>query len=81
MSDRVSSFYGTMQLDQQVQSMQSQMTQLAGEISSGVVANPSAVMGNNAALLYNCSSRTISRPRCRPRSGWPGSGLIRSRRR
>lgn len=50
--DRVSSFYGTMALDTQIQSMQSQMTQLTGEISSGVVSNPSAAMGNNAALLY-----------------------------
>ena len=73
MSDRVSSFYGTMQLDQQVQLMQSQMTQLTGEIFLGGCSRSVGGDGQQPALLYHCSGRTISRPRCRPRSGWPAA--------
>ncbi|HUB48817.1 MAG TPA: flagellin [Acetobacteraceae bacterium] len=52
MIGRVSSFAGQMQLDYSVQSMQSQMNQLVGEVSSGEVANPAQSMGNDATLLY-----------------------------
>jgi len=75
MSDRISSFYGTMLLDTQVQSMQTQMTQLTGEISSGVVANPSAVMGNNAALLYQLQQQNDQQTALQTSVGLAGQRL------
>jgi flagellar hook-associated protein 3 FlgL len=52
MSDRISSFAGPMTQDFLIQSMQSQLTTLTTEASSGLLANPAESMGANAASLY-----------------------------
>jgi flagellar hook-associated protein 3 FlgL len=64
-----------MQLDSQIQSMQAQMTQLTGEISSGVVSNPSAVMGNSAALLYQLQQQNDQQTSLQTSAGLAGQRL------
>lgn len=58
MSGRVSTFSGSMQMDYMIQSMQTQMNQLMGEVSSGQVADPAQTMGTNAALLYQLQTQS-----------------------
>jgi flagellar hook-associated protein 3 FlgL len=57
MSDRISSFAGFAALNYQQQSMQSQLSMVTGEISSGLQANPTAALGTNAALLYQLTAQ------------------------
>jgi flagellar hook-associated protein 3 FlgL len=57
MSDRISSFAGSYALDYQLQSMQSQLSTVTGEIASGMQANPTAALGTNAALLYQLNAQ------------------------
>jgi flagellar hook-associated protein 3 FlgL len=57
MSDRISSFAGSYAFDYQLQSMQSQLTTVTGEIASGLQANPTAALGTNAALLYQLNAQ------------------------
>jgi flagellar hook-associated protein 3 FlgL len=56
MSDRISSFAQPLQQEYLLQAMQSQLNNVAGEVSSGQVTNPAAAMGNNAASLYQLQS-------------------------
>jgi flagellar hook-associated protein 3 FlgL len=52
MSDRISSFAGPLTQQYLIQSMQSQLTTLTTEASSGMLKNPAASMGAGAASLY-----------------------------
>ncbi len=52
MSGRVSSFAEPMAQQYLLQSMQSQLNTLTSEVSSGMLANPAASMGADAASLY-----------------------------
>jgi flagellar hook-associated protein 3 FlgL len=58
MLDRVSSFAGSVARGYQTNSMQSQLTQLVAEISSGQKTNPEASLGTSAALLYQLQSQS-----------------------
>ena len=49
---RISSMGSTMANSYQIQTMQSQMNQIAGEIASGRSSTPMGPLGANAALLY-----------------------------
>ena len=57
MSDRVSSFGGSIQRGYQIDTMQSRLSLLTGEIASGQLANPAAAMGSNASILYQLQSQ------------------------
>src|ERR1700733_8408655 len=56
MSGRISSFAQPSEQAYLLQTMQSQLNNVAEEVSSGQVANPAAAMGNNAASLYQLQS-------------------------
>jgi flagellar hook-associated protein 3 FlgL len=58
MSDRVSSYSGSLQIDSLIQSMTSRMNQLVNEVASGQVTNPAASMGTSAALLYQLHTQS-----------------------
>jgi flagellar hook-associated protein 3 FlgL len=57
MSGRISSFAAPLQQEYLLQSMQSQLNTLTGEVSSGMKANPAASMGNDAASLYSLQAQ------------------------
>ncbi|MFI4982843.1 MAG: flagellin [Nevskiales bacterium] len=52
MLDRISTFAGSLQRDDLIQSMQNQMNQLTNEISSGRKTDAAGSMGTGAGLLY-----------------------------
>lgn len=58
MLGRISTFSNPMQLDYAVQSMQSELTTLVNEVSSGQKANPAQSMGSQAALLYQLQAQS-----------------------
>lgn len=58
MLDRISSFAGSFQRGFQINSLQSQLNQLVGEVSSGKKADPLASLGTGAALLYQLQSQS-----------------------
>jgi flagellar hook-associated protein 3 FlgL len=53
MSGRISTFAAPLQQEYLLQSMNSQLNTLTGEVSSGLKANPAGAMGNDASLLYS----------------------------
>jgi flagellar hook-associated protein 3 FlgL len=58
MSDRVTSYSNSMQIDSFIQAMQGRMTTLVGEVSSGQKADPVGSMGSSAALLYQLHTQS-----------------------
>jgi flagellar hook-associated protein 3 FlgL len=58
MSDRVTSYSNSMQIDSFMQALQDRMTNLVGEVSSGQKADPAGAMGTSAALLYQLHTQS-----------------------
>jgi flagellar hook-associated protein 3 FlgL len=58
MLERISSYSGSVLRGYQTNSMQSQLSQLVAELSSGQKTNPEASLGTSAALLYQLQSQS-----------------------
>ena len=58
MLDRVASFGGSLQRRYQIGTMQSQLTQLLQEMSTGQKTNPEASLGTSAGVLYQLQNQS-----------------------
>jgi flagellar hook-associated protein 3 FlgL len=75
MSDRISSFSGFYSRDYQLQSLQSQLNTITGEVASGQQANPTAQLGANAAMLYQLSAQETQQTTLQTTIGTAANGL------